>query len=67
MNEPILDLECNGHRITMDRRDTYLRVNCNGVTNAQFNEMNLGKIEALRHALNFAAYLEANALKYPKT
>lgn len=65
MTEQLLNIERGGHRINMDRRDGYVRVNCNGATHAQFNEVAIGEVKALEHAISFAAQLEANALKYP--
>jgi hypothetical protein len=65
--DPFLNIEVGGHRITMDCRAGYVRVNCNGATQAQFNPASMGDIKALKAAVNFAAELEGDALKYPKT
>lgn len=67
MSEIILNIERGGHQITMDRREGYLRVNCNGVTHVKFNELAIGEIPALRHAIDFVEQLEQNALMHVKT
>lgn len=63
---PFLNIEVGGHRIAIDCRGGYVRVNCNGATQAQFNPASMGEIKALKAAVTFAEELESDALKYPK-
>lgn len=63
----IADIECSGHRIRIDTRDSLIRVVCNGAIHAKFNPVAMGELAALRAAIDFAEKVEANALKYPRT
>jgi hypothetical protein len=63
---PIIDIERGGHRITLDEKDHFFRVNCNGVTNATFNIAPVGEVKALQDALAFLAGIEKNALAFQK-
>lgn len=66
MTTQLLNIERGGHHIVMDRRDGFIRVICNGVVNAQFNETSMTEVKALEHALSFVTYLEEQSLEYQK-
>ena len=63
---PIINIECGGHRITLDEKDRFFRVNCNGATYATFNQAPVGEVQALLDAVAFLAGVEKNALAFPK-